>query len=69
MNDPRGAIMMARLEYMQRPKMDPITPNWKLGVAQRRLLWLQRCHPHAAARKLQLWASAHEAPYDTGRQT
>lgn len=58
--------MMARLESMQRSKMDPITPSWKLPVADRRVMWLQRCHSHAVGRKLQLWASgAHRYHSDT----
>ena len=49
--------MMARLESTQRSKMEPITPSWKLTVADRRLMWLQKRHPDAEGRKLQLWAS------------
>lgn len=53
--------MMARLESTQRLKMEPITPSWKLTVADRRLMWLQKCHPDAESRKLHLWASGTHA--------
>jgi hypothetical protein len=49
--------MMARLESTQQSKMEPITRSWKLTVADRRLMWLQKCHPDAEGCKLQLWAS------------
>jgi hypothetical protein len=49
--------MTAGLESTQQSKMDPVTPSWKLTVADRRLMWLQKQHPGAAGHKLQLWAS------------
>jgi hypothetical protein len=49
--------MTAGLESTQQSKMEPVTPSWKLTVTDRRLMWLQKCHPSAAGQKLQLWAS------------
>jgi hypothetical protein len=48
--------MRARLESTRRLKMEPITRSWKLTIADRRLIWLQKQHPSAAGQKLQLWA-------------
>jgi hypothetical protein len=55
-NDSTGALMTAGLESTRQSKMGPITPSWKLTVSDRRLMWLQKCHPGAARYKLQLWA-------------
>jgi hypothetical protein len=49
--------MTAELESTEQSKMEPIIPNWKLTVTDRRLMWLQKCHPSAVGHKLQLWAS------------
>ena len=45
------------LESTQQSKMDPVAPTWKLTVTDRRLMWLQKKHPGAYGRKLQLWAT------------
>jgi hypothetical protein len=52
--------MRARLDSTRMSKMEPITRSWKLTVADRRLMWLQKQHPSAAGQKLQLWASHTE---------
>lgn len=52
--------MTAGLESAQQSKMEPITHSWKLTVADRRLMWLQKCHPGAPGNKLQLWASGSQ---------
>ncbi len=49
--------MTAGLESTQQSKMDPVTAAWTLTVTDRRLMWLQKQHPGACGRKLQLWAS------------
>ena len=48
--------MRARLESTRRLKMEPIIRSWKLTIADRRLMWLQKQHPSAECQKLQLWA-------------
>jgi hypothetical protein len=52
-----GNLMTAGLESTQQSKMAPVPRSWKLTVTDRRLMWLQKQHPHAAGQKLQLWAS------------
>jgi len=49
--------MTACLESNQQSKMDPVRSTWKLTVTDRRLMWLQKQHPRACGRKLQLWAT------------
>jgi hypothetical protein len=54
--------MTGCLESTQQSKMDPVAPAWTLTVTDRRLMWLQKQHPAAGGRKLQLWASSAFKP-------
>ena len=53
--------MTKGLECTQQSKREPITHSWKLTVADRRLMWLQKCHPERRATN---FSSGHQVLKD-----